>query len=66
MATQLLNMHLVDTLHGSLDELRKEAQEIQSEWDGDEPGELEDRADEAKYLIQTIDELKASMEQLLL
>ena len=48
----------------TLDWLKKEAEEIQGQWDGDFPGLAEDRAHAAKELEDKLKEVEALVEEL--
>ena len=45
----------------TLDEMRSWANEIASEWNGDEPGRQEDRAMRAEEILKCISNLRANI-----
>jgi hypothetical protein len=62
---ELLDYHLIANVEKNLETLKAQAEAINSEWDGDDSGVLEDRAHAAAELIEKIDEIKELIEELL-
>ena len=64
MYNETLDYKLTDTLQQALDILSNQAQAIAGEWNGDESGELEDRANCAIEIIDLVAQLKDCLEEL--